>query len=313
MKSSVVDDLRTDHGIFIDTFTRHALSSTECPTFILTHMHSDHMTVSQSFSEPIYTLVPLAILGPLYPTVQFVHCVENQTYYTPSTSFRLFRTHHTAYSCGVLFPEQRVVYLGDSRMCDVLLRQTERFIGTSSEHWTIVYDPIFEHFPFLETTSPCSLLTYALRTYHPVLKCVHHGILFFLSLCSSLKFRADPTLPPVTRTIMEDLGLLDPASTYTLVGRKYSDTHVVASALWHVIYGMNPGCIYETKTGSASCYHVFLSCHAIPAEIRTWRKRFPTYAFEPLVIDNETNMKKSPRCVNEIKLMCMENTNKEVA
>jgi hypothetical protein len=287
---SAVARLREDHGVVIDVFTKQPRPAM---TFILTHMHSDHMSISQRFSHPIYTLIPLRILQPLYPAVLFIQCVENQRYGTRdgSTYFSLFRTQHTAYSCGILFP--RVLYLGDGRMDRTLL---ETLRGTTL---TIVYDPIFEEYPFLETVSPCRLLASALAQV-PVLKCVHHGILYFLSLCSSLVFRPDASLPPLTRIVLEDLGLLDEHSPYTLVGRSFSGPHVVASAMWHVIHELDPRCIFKAK----GAYRVFLSCHAGPGQIKEWKTQLPGCTFERLRIENAGNMRKVPRAVETTVFHC---------
>ena len=167
---------------------------------------------------------------------------------------------------------------------------------------TIVYDPIFEDYPYLETVSPCQLLSSALAQV-PVLRCVHHGILYFLSLCSSLTFRPDASLPSLTRIVLEDLGLLDYSSPYTLVGRGYSGgAHVVASALWHVIHKLDPRCIYKEE--ASGVYRVFLSCHAGPAEIKEWKTQLPGCTFERLVIDNVRNMHKVPRAVEKTLFRC---------
>ena len=296
--------LREVHGICIDLFGAASYADLKHPTFVLTHMHSDHMNIPQKFPHPIYTLIPRHIIGPLYTNVHFIECTEHHVYQGATTSFQLFRTQHTAHSCGIFFPEEHVLYIGDGKMCDAFLGQTERMFRAypPAIPWTIVYDPIFEDFPFLSTVSPCSLLTHALTTLHPVLKCVHHGILFFISQCSSLKFRADSTLSALTTTILASLGLLDANSAFLLVGRKYKGEHVVASAMWHVIYEMDPRCIYQT----GECYHVFLSCHAIPSEINKWKERFRTCTFERLLIYNERNMKRKPRPVKTYKVVCLQ-------
>jgi hypothetical protein len=293
--TNAVDRLREEHGVVIDLFTKQGRSAV---TFILTHMHSDHMSLSQSFSYPIYTLIPLRIIQPQYPSIKFIVCVEHEQYETQdgSTRFSLFRTQHTPYSCGLLFPRQQILYLGDGQMDRMLLQEVRTYPGRS---WTIVYDPIFEDYPYLETVSPCRLLFTALEQV-PVLKCVHHGILHFLSLCSSLTFRADASLPKLTRLVLEDLGLLNENSPYTLVGRSYSDEHVVASALWHVIYKLDPRCIYLSR----GAYRVFLSCHAGPAEIKEWKTQLPHVSFERLAIYNARNMQKVPRAVETRLFRC---------
>lgn len=297
-----VERLREVHGICIDLFGAATYADLEEPTFLLTHMHSDHMNIPQHFPHVIHTLIPLGMIVPLFKNVRFIQCTEHQLYKSATTTFQLFRTHHTAYSCGILFPGERVLYIGDGRMCDVFLGQTERLFRTypSVTAWTIVYDPIFEDFPFLQTVSPCALLTHVLTTRLPVLKCVHHGILFFLSQCSSLTFRPDRTLPALTKTILASLDLLDENSTLLLVGRNYTGKHVVASAMWHVIYRMDPRCIYQ----AGGCYRVFLSCHALPYEIRKWKERFRACTFERLLIYNERNMRKKPMPVDTHRVVC---------
>ena len=244
-------------------------------TFLLTHLHSDHVRIPKRFQYPIATTSP-SILVSLFPHVTTTP-LDLDTWYTTlsGVSYFVLRTEHAPFSCGFYFPSLGILYLGDGKMTSTLLDHVPRHL----DRLLIVYDALFEDIP-LGTDTQCETLCYAMYRYK-TLYCRHYGILYYVSKCMSrIRFRLHSTVPQRVRLFAQLLDLVDDTSGYTLVGPGYTGVQVVPSTLWF----RDKVLVDSTRVYQDGLfYRVFVNCHSSQSEIRYWKHQLPQhYTFQPL-------------------------------
>jgi hypothetical protein len=260
-------------GIYIDYFPVGRKQG----TFLLTHLHSDHVRIPSTFEHSIATTSP-SILVELFPHVVATQLQLGTWGHTEKgIPYFVLPTEHAPFSCGFYFPTLHIFYLGDGKMTDTLLTYVPRHL----DHLTIVYDALFEDTAFGTEDAQCDTLCYALYHYK-TLYCRHYGILYYVSKCmSGIRFHIHPTVPRRVYLFARSLDLVDERSEYVLVGPGYQGMQVVPTTLWfrnHIPF--DPTYIHP----DGMFQRVFINCHSSQQEIRYWKDQVPPqYEFQPLV------------------------------
>jgi hypothetical protein len=262
-------DLLTEHYISIDKWNPLFPDKT---TFLLTHLHSDHVNIPTQFEFVIYTSQVVEAIWEEKPPCVHASLIPGRWYktFTSQIPFRVLQLNHTVESIGFLFPTLSILYLGDS------LDMPPDIDHRQSLH--VIYDGIFEHIR-MRTPTPdqsCQLIHTILGTYCQKLKLVHHGILSFLQTCGA-QFSLHDTISPMIKEIVILLNMYRASSPFMLVGSAYKGECIVPSSNWFFTKGKHVADIEDVA--SDGLYHrVFCTLHATGEHVQEWRTRF-THCF----------------------------------
>lgn len=250
----------------------------EKTTFLLTHLHSDHVRkVPRRFRHTIYTSHLVEKLW----TEQRPSCIQTvlapgQWYKTLTNEvpFRVLSLQdHTIESIGFLFPTLSLLYVGDS-----LHLPFTNLNPRSSLH--VLYDGLFDHVRF-QTPTPhesCKMIYKLLHTTCPYLRLVHHGILSFLKSCH-VRFALHNTIPPLIENIVRYLDMYDVNSPFVLVGRSFKGTCIVPSSNWFLLH---PDRDVHSVIPDGKYHRVFCTLHATNVHVEEWTRQLPYSCFEPI-------------------------------
>ena len=275
-------NILSSHNIYIDKFPPgdHRFSTS---IFLLTHLHTDHFKIPKMFCGDIFTTSPTIIVQDMLPnTCCNVHTLQyNKEYMTKSEQVLIpFRTQHTPFSCGFIFPKLKIIYLGDGRMT----MHISQYVPIDTP-MTILYDGLYENHPIIGL-EPRIVLRTIFETYTcSALYCVHYGILSYIKAHDiTLKFRIDETsVHPLLQFFIRYIDMYDANSPYIIIGKSAISTYlnyILPSSMWYIKKQKNINMIY--KDGSA--IRIFASCHAMPLQIKRWKHEwFPMHKFEAIV------------------------------
>lgn len=245
-------------------------------TFLLSHLHTDHANMPQSFLFPVYgseatrMLLAGTTLGPRVHSSLRPDCWY-QTHHE-QIPFKVYKTMHTAESIGFFFPSLSVLYMGDC---------VQSIIPTIDRPLTVIYDGLYEHVTRALPTplQSCALIQQTLDQECPVLQLVHHGILSFIAASCHTMFRLHSSTPTLVQNAARYLQLVDDNSPYLLVGRSYTGPRIVPSSIWFM---------HQTTREPHRLHidgeklRVFCTLHARAADISTWKAMHPYTYFEVL-------------------------------
>ena len=179
-------DILNNHDIYIDVFPTKVQSSKSICTYFLTHLHTDHFEIPKSFCGDIYTTSPSTIVAAFLPnTCSRVYTLKFNTVYKTlyhNIEYEPFRTVHTPFSCGFLFPSLNIVYFGDSRLTYSLLQKVSKQLPC-----TVLYDGLFENITFQGEENHTLMRTVLYTLPCSAIRCVHYGILSYIRFCLAMK------------------------------------------------------------------------------------------------------------------------------
>ena len=276
------------HDIYIDRFPvgDHTNSYS---TFLLTHLHTDHFYIPDQFCGQLCTTSPISIVTMFLPndccSVRLL--VYNNSYTTKKgINFQPFRTRHTPYSCGFIFPSLNIIYFGDGR----LTQSMHQYMPLTTDiSYTILYDGLFENKVIYghEDHSILShiLLSPTLTDTYFAIRCVHYGILSYIKYCTqdfNIRFRIDyASVPLMIQKFIHHIDLYDANSKFIIIGPTKSYTHyILPSAMWFYIYHKDVSIYHQDN----NILRVFASCHALPSQIKEWKEKYNNvHKFHPIV------------------------------
>jgi hypothetical protein len=255
----------------------------EQTTFLLTHLHTDHLSIPRTFQYHIYTSTIVTTIWDAKPLCVMAVLEPGQWYYTCTTNipFQIVPVDHTLESIGFFFPSLSVVYMGDGLDPIVLASHPHRPLS-------FVYDGLYEHIT-LRVPPPeeaCRTIKHLLETSScQTLRIVHHGILSFLRTCGTT-FRLDTdSLSTIAQKVAINLDMQNEDSPYTLVGRSYpaDQPSIIPTSNWFFTTYHNNSTSIPTYVYDGIRIRVFCTLHVMGERVRTWRDMYPMVHFEPMV------------------------------
>jgi hypothetical protein len=278
-------DILQTKQIYIDQFLPSDHTESDS-TFLLTHLHTDHFYIPDSFCGDIYTTSPLSIVTSFLPnTCCFVIVlVYGQIYKTKKYNipYFAFPTSHTPFSCGFIFPSLNIIYFGDGRMSTSLLK----YVPTYKPSQTIIYDGLFENKKVHGTEDHTLLQSILTTLQYRAVRCVHYGILSYIKrYTKNIRFRIDyTTVPLLIQKFIHYIGLYNAESEYIIIGHNSTEytEYILPSAMWFVVNEKDISKYHYTN--KRNILRVFVSCHSIPKEIKNWKTKFQDmHTFVPVV------------------------------
>lgn len=270
-------------GVAIDTC--HALYPTET-TFLLTHLHSDHIHIPKQFA---HTILASTYVQQILPTnhayANIIHpcLLPWQTYWTKRKHrYIVVPVEHSPESIGFLFPELRVLYIGDGSLSDVTCDQ----LASKYAPWPLyifhdmlLYNESNSQLPNRVVSE--TLLRSAVQLYCGAVRLVHHGMLSLFNGQRSppLRFRIHGSLSTLCRNTARWMGLEDPDSPLLLVGENYDKPHITLSVLWFV-YHHRDG--YMVQSDGNGHWRVCYNHHATRDDIARILVRWPGSMLVPI-------------------------------
>ena len=268
-------DCLVRNNIYIDYFPEK--THTTNALFLLTHVHSDHMSIPKKFRGTIYTASPASVVAAVVPWARCVVVdVDSWQSTDNGVQYYVFNTWHAPYSCGFLFPHTTppILYLGDGRMTNELLSVVPRHLSTNIN---IMYDALLE--THVDLTDPgCKYICRALEAV-PRLQCVHYGILWNIATCTNYRFQLHHTVSPLVATVARHMGLVDDESNYCIVGRHYNGSRVLPSTLWFIV---DKSRTIDQIHYDGDFVRVFAVNHSIYSEITHWKDVCAQHTFVPI-------------------------------
>lgn len=271
--------------IFIEEWTSPKPSES---TFLLSHLHSDHLNVKKGFKYRIHTsklaqgFIPDKYKHQVIPDLVPGTFYLSEKYKVP---IYVFSTYHAPESIGFLFPTLGVFYVGDAPMgkdtldMDFLLSHYKNCLNLPLQ---IIYDNVYEketRFPIFPTRESSCAQIRKLLDFCPKVHFVHHGLLNFISLSCPVKFAVHESMgSELMKNAINVLDLLDNNSKYTLVGKSYQGDHIVVSSMWFIHRKQNPKLIYR----DGHRWRIFCSMHASPDEVVQIKNEYPLLEFHPV-------------------------------
>ena len=247
----------------------------EKTTFLLTHVHTDHAHIPKHFQYSVYTST---VSARLYEHKALVPILEPYTWYTTNgrgLPFQVFNTNHSVESIGFYFPTLDLMYIGDGI----------DHIAPLYAPMFIIYDNVYEHIDkeTMTKTQTCALLHHILTRICHIVTVVHHGILSYLSHCTTLKFRIHASVTDTVRRAAEYLGMIDDTSMFTMVGRSYDESmRIVPSSLWFMIRDDR---LCTTVYTDNNKIRIFCPLHALKCDIQKLINKYPYAYMEPMLTD----------------------------
>ena len=269
-------DVLREFGVHIDLFPKNDHRS-EDTTYLLTHIHKDHIQIPKTFCGTIVTTSPTELVNLFLPNVCCtIQMISIGGTYSTLTHLRytVFSTEHAPYSCGFFFPTLQLLYLGDGRVSTITLMNIREL---KPRH--IMYDGLFENVD-LCGREDTTILKDTLHTVKAIY-CVHYGILWYIKkFVPNILFRCDEnSLNPLLLRTLKLLNLYDSTSKYILLGPTCNlhIPHILPSALWFIVNKKN---IQKTYT-FGFVTRVFASCHSTPSHINKLRS-ISSHTLEPI-------------------------------